>query len=187
MKLEKEEIQKIVLGAMTLTAVTFGYFTMLLGPLTTKQNIAKANIGELDPKIAEAKSAIKSADNAERSAPQAIAVLSQVTELIPEGAPVAWFPPKVAEFFKSRGVDKALTRNVSEAPEKDLPNFRRTIWSIDLPKVDFVPFASALAQFENEEPLVQINSVVIEPSHDDVQEQHAVLSVSNIVKTIAKQ
>ena len=187
MKLGKDEIQKMVLGAMILVAVIYAYFSMLLWPLQAQQAAARVRIADLEPKITEAKSSIKAAENAEKDAPKALAVLGQVTSMIPEGAPVAWFPPRVAEFFKNRGVDKAVTRNVSESAEKDLPTFRRVLWSIDLPKVDFIPFAAALAQFENEEPLVQVTSVVIEPNHDDVQAQHAVLSVSNIVKPIAKQ
>jgi hypothetical protein len=187
MKLGKEEIQKIVLGGMMLIAVIYGYFSLLLGPLAAKQAGARTNIAELEPKIAEAQAAIKVTESAEKDAPKALAVLGQVTALIPEGAPIAWFPPRVADFFKNRGVDKAVTRNISEDVEKDLPAFRRVSWSIDLPKVDFIAFAAALAQFENDEPLVQVTSVVVEPNHEDVQAQHAVLNVSNIVKPIAKQ
>ncbi len=187
MKLGKDEIQKLVLGVMILIAVISAYFSLLLWPLQARQKLARVSIEELEPKITEAKAMIKASETAEKDAPKANALLGQVAALIPDGAPIAWFPPRVADFFKNRGVDKTVTRNVAEDIEKDLPNFRRMLWSIDLPRVDFMPFAAALSQFENEEPLVQITSVVIEPSHDDVQAQHAVLSVSNIVKTIAKQ
>jgi hypothetical protein len=45
-----------------------------------------------------------------------------------------------------------------------------------------VPFASALAQLENEEPLVEIVSLQIDTSREDSESQRALLTVNNLVK-----
>jgi hypothetical protein len=102
--------------------------------------------------------------------------------MIPEGSPVAWFPPRIADFFKARGVDRAATRMNSEAAEKDLPGFRRLTWGVDLPSVDFIALANSLAELENEEPLVQITSIKIDPAAEQVEQQRVLLTVTNIVK-----
>ncbi len=101
--------------------------------------------------------------------------------MIPEGSPVAWFPPRVSDFFKARGVDKAAARLNSETPEKTMVGFRRLAWSVELVKIDFIPFATALAQLENEEPLLEIASIHIEAMREDAESQRVLLTLHNIV------
>lgn len=182
MKLGKEEIQKIVLGSLLFFGIVYSYFDLLMGPLKKGRVATLKNIESLAPEIAAAKAQIARTEAKEKSAPGAAVIVQQVSAMIPEGSPVAWFPTRIAEFFKRQGLDKAATRMNNEIPEKDLPGFRRIAWAVDLPKIDFVPFATALAALENEEPLVEISSVQIDASREDVQTQHALFTVSNIVK-----
>ncbi|HEV7867281.1 MAG TPA: hypothetical protein VGO90_06340 [Chthoniobacteraceae bacterium] len=182
MKLGKDEIQKLFLGGLLLIGVIYSYFTMLLFPLQAKQAAIRKSTEALTPEIAKAKAQIKRTTELERTAPELIAVLAQAEAMIPEGSPVAWFPTKVADFFRQQGIEKASTRFSSETAEKELPGFRRLAWGIDLPKVDFAQFGSAICALENEEPLLQIASLQIDASRDDVQAQHALINVQNIVK-----
>lgn len=182
MKLGKDEIQKLVLGGLLLIGLVYGYFNMLLGPLSKRQETARKSIVALEPEIAKAKAQIKRTETVEQGAPAATATVQQVEAMIPEGSPVAWFPTRMAEFFKRQGVDKAATKLNNEFPEKSLPGFRRMAWGVDLPKVEFVPFAAALAQMENDEPLLEITSMQIDASRDEVETQHALITVNNLVK-----
>jgi hypothetical protein len=182
MKLGKEEIQKIVLGGLMLIGIVYVYFNMLLGPLTTRQNLARKNIADLEPQIAAAQAQINRTTGLEATAPQADATVSQVNGMIPEGSPVAWFPVKMSDFFKRQGLDKTATRMNNEYEDKSLVGFRRISWSVDLPRIDFVPFAAALAQLENEEPLVAIGGLQIDTTRDDAEAQHVLLTVHNLVK-----
>jgi hypothetical protein len=182
MKLGKDEIQKLVLGGLMLIGLIYGYFSMLLGPLSTRQQTARKNIIALGPQIAEAKAQMRRTQELERNAPAATMTAQQVEAMIPEGSPVAWFPPRIAEFFKRQGVDKSATKLNNEFPEKDLSGFRRMSWGVDLPKVEFAPFAVAIAALENEEPLLEITSMQLDASRDDVESQHALITVNNLVK-----
>lgn len=181
-QLGKEEIQKIVLGALLLVGLVYCYFTMLLGPAKKQQEVTRKNITALEPEITKAKGTIAKSQAVEKNAPAARETVAQVSAMIPEGSPVAWFPPRIADFFKGQGIDKAATRLNNEFAEKELPGFRRLSWAIDLPRIDFAPFASAVAQLENDEPLVEVTSLLIETSREDVEAQHALLTVNNIVK-----
>src|SRR5438067_2323786 len=145
MKLGKEEIQKIVLGAILFAGLIYCYFAMLLGPLSTGQVKAQKAIATLEPQITDAKKQLHKPEAVKKQAPAANAVIEQLKAGIPEGAPVAWFPPRMADFFKRQGIDKTLTRLTNEFPEKDLPGFRRLVWMIDVPKVEFAPLGIALA------------------------------------------
>lgn len=182
MKLGKEEIQKIVLGGLLMLGVIYSYFDLLLGPLTKRAEQTQQSINALGPEIANAKAQIAKAQQMEQDAPKATLPMRQVEAMIPEGAPVAWFPTRMTEFFKKQGIDKASTRMTGESVDKELPGFRKIAWGVDLPKVDFVPFGQAIAALENEEPLLEISAIQIDSSRDDVEMQHAFLTVNNLVK-----
>ncbi|MEO7318723.1 MAG: hypothetical protein ABIZ56_07020 [Chthoniobacteraceae bacterium] len=181
MKLGKEEIQKIVLGGVLLAGLVYVYFSMLLGPLVGRQALVRKSITDLDPQITAAQAQMKKTAAIEASAPKATETLAQVKSMIPEGSPVAWFPTRLGDFFKKQGVDKAATRMNNEVEDKNLPGFRRISWSVDLPRVDFIPFAAALAQLENEEPLVEIGTIQVDTSREDAASQHVVMTVNNLV------
>jgi len=182
MKLGKEEIQKIVLGGLLMLGVIYSYFDLLLGPLTKRAEQTQQSINALGPEIANAKALIAKAHQMEVDSPAATLPMRQVESMIPEGAPVAWFPTRMTEFFKKQGIDKVSTRMTGEAADKELPGFRRILWGVDLPKVEFVPFGQALAALENEEPLLEISAMQIDSSRDDVEMQHAFITLYNIVK-----
>jgi len=182
MKLGKDEIQKLALGILMLIGLVYSYFDMLLFPQMKKHTAVAKNITSITPEIAKAREQINRVQDMEKSAPQKTQVVPQVEALIPVGAPVAWFPPRVTELFKRQGIDKVAAKMNTEMPEKEAPGFRRILWTIDFPKVDFVNYARALATLENEEPLVTVTSLTIEPSVDDVERQHALITVNNLVK-----
>jgi hypothetical protein len=182
MKLGKEEIQKIVLGGLMLIGIVYVYFTMLLGPLVQRQGLVRQSIIDLEPQIAAAHAQLKKTAASEAAAPAATRTLAQVSAMIPEGSPVAWFPTRLGDFFKKHGVEKAATRLNNEAPDKNLPGFRRLSWSVDLPRVDFIPFAAAIAKLENEEPLVEIGTMQVDTSRDDAESQHILITLNSLVK-----
>jgi hypothetical protein len=181
MKLGKEEIQKIVLGVLLFFGVIYSYFDLLLGPLVKHQEVATRSVQTLIPGIANAKSQIEKAKLAEKDAPKATMPMRQVQAMIPEGSPVAWFPTKIADFFKKRGIDRVSTRISGETVDKELPRFRKLSWGVDIPKVDFITFAQAMAALENEEPLIEISALQIDASRDDVETQHVFITVNNLV------
>lgn len=182
MKLGREEIQKIILAGLMVFGVVYSYFNLLLGPLSKRAALTEKSIAALGPEIAAAKAQIARTADAERAAPANMAITRQVTAMIPEGSPVAWFPPRVGEFFKKHGLEKTSTRLTSELAEKEMVGFRRMFWSIDLPKVGFVPFAQAVASLENEEPLLEVSGLQIDVSREELEMQRVLLTVSNYVK-----
>ena len=181
MKLGKEEIQKIFLGVLLFIVLIYGYFEILLGPLKKQRVQSQGRITELNKKLSDAKGQIRRVQELEAAVPGAEETVQAVKAMIPAGAPVAWFPPQVAEQFTREGLDKAATRMTGETADKDLPGFRRMTWSVDLAKVEFTPFAQALADFENNEPLAEITSMQIEAGSEDVEFQRASLNVRTTV------
>lgn len=182
MKLNKEQTQKIALGALMMIGVVYSYFDFLLGPVKKAYNVAATNTTGLEPQIEAAKAQIAKTQTTEKQSPEAMRVVKQVDAMIPDGAPVAWFPPRLGDFFKKNGIDKVTVRVNTESLDKDYVGYRRVNWGVELPRVDFISFAAAIADLENEEPLIEIQSMEIEAGRDDAQMQRATLVLNNLVR-----
>lgn len=181
MKLGKDDIKKVMFGAIVFALLIYCYFTLILGPLAAREKATSKTIDELTPQLAGAHSQIVKTNGLEKSAPAAQEKLDQLKALIPKGEPVAWFPPQMAEFFRRQGTEKVTTRLNNESPEKNLPGFKKVYWAVDLPKVEFIPLAIAIAGLENENPLLQVTNLSVEAVKEDPRYQHAMLTVSTIV------
>jgi hypothetical protein len=182
MKFNQEQIKKMVLAGLLLIALLYGYFTFLLGPLQKSKTSAASGIDTTLPQIDDANKQIRKTATLEKEAPQAIAFLNTVKSSIPDGEPIAWFPPKISDFFRARGIDKCTAHIVSEA-DSTTPGFKRMIWAIDIPKVEFVPLGTAISSLENNEPLITVLDVTVDATREDAQFQHATLTISTLVKS----
>jgi len=180
MKLTKDEIQKIVLAGIVLVIVLYVYTNMLLGGLTRRETNANNDIKDLQPKVTAAKKQIAATRGLQQDAGQVSERLFEIKSLIPEGAPVAWFPPMMTDFFKRQGIPRSTTKLSSEN-NMELSGFKSLSWSVDLPQVDFVPLGIAVAALENQFPLLEINTLQIDAGSDYPGAQHVSLTVSNVV------
>lgn len=182
MKLGKEEIQKIVLGVLIFFGLVYSFFDSLLIPLMKRIEVSNKSLAALGPEIASSNGQIQKTKKMEADFANSILTMRQVETMIPDGSPVAWFPTRMTEFFKKQGIEKSSTRMNGDFSEKELPNFRHIIWAVDLPRVEFSVFGQAMAALENEEPLIEVTAVQIDTSRDDVEAQHVVLTLNNLVK-----
>jgi hypothetical protein len=182
MKLTKDQIQKIVLGGMIFCGVIYSYFAFLLGPLSAGREQALKDTQEIGPKIAAARAQIAKTKGIEEKAPASLRTIEQVQAMIPQGSPIAWVPTKIADLFKREGVEKVSARMAGELPEKELTGFGRYSWSVEVPHVEFITFGRALSALENDEPLMEIQSLEVDAGHDDVQFQRTSITLQNIVR-----
>ena len=144
--------------------------------------MARDNTSGLEPQIDAAKGQITKTQSLEKQSPDTMRVVKQVEAMIPDGAPVAWFPPRLSDFFKKNGIDKVTARVNNESLDKDYEGYRRVNWGVELPRVDFISFSAAVADLENEEPLLEIQSIEIEAARDEAQMQRATLILNNLVR-----
>lgn len=182
-KINSEHIKKIVLGGLGLIGLLYVYFTYFIGPLQRSEAATQAKIAELQTKTASSKSDIAKAANLEQSAREATSHYEALRTLSPEGAPIAWFPPRIKTFFADQHIDKATARLDSNAacPEKELSAWSRSTWTIDLPQADFTTLGKAIAKLENSEPLLAIKKLTIRGSSETPQFQQATLAVTTLI------
>ncbi|HEV2803940.1 MAG TPA: hypothetical protein VGW57_03310 [Chthoniobacterales bacterium] len=184
-KLSKDQIKKVLLCSMGFVVLVYVYFSFFLGPLNSSRDAALAQITELQDKVANSKNELSKTARLEKQAEAATSRFAALKALSPEGAPIAWFPPRIKTFFASKEIDKASARleNSVGYKEVDLANWMRYNWVIDIPQAEFSSLGQALASLENTEPLLVITRLSIKALPEDPQfQQVTILAGTAMVK-----
>ena len=123
------------------------------------------------------------ATNLEKQATDATARFTSFKASSTEGAPIAWFPPRMKTFFANQQIEKSTVRLESSNPYKqpELAEWSRYAWTIELPQTDFVTLGKALAQLENSEPLLAVTRLSIKAMADDPQFQQVNLTANTAI------
>lgn len=182
-KFTKDQVQKLILSTMGLLVLLYVYFNFFLSPLTRSRATALAAISDTQARLDSSKDEITKAAKLEQTAKNATARFAALRALIPEGAPIAWFPPRVKTFFANQKIDKAVARLNSNAGFKkgELSGWTRYTWLIELPQADYATLGTAIAELENTEPLLAVTRVTIHSAADQPQFQKVDLAVENII------
>src|SRR2546423_2590750 len=180
LKLSKDQIQKLLLSTMGFVVLVYVYFSFFLVPLNGSRDTMLKQINELQDKVATSKNELAKTANLEKQADASTKRFAALKALSPEGAPIAWFPPRIKTFFANQEIDRATARLEGSAPykETDLANWMRYNWVMELPQADFATLGKAVAALENTEPLLSITRVSIKALPDDPQFQQVVLNAS---------
>ena len=138
-KLSSDEIKKLALSAMGFVFLLYVYFTFFLGPLQKSRDSTLKQIDELQKKIDGSKQEMAKAANLERQAKDATIRFAALKTLTPDGAPIAWFPPRMKTFFANQQIDKANARleNNTNFKQEELSHWNKYNWLIELPQADF--------------------------------------------------
>jgi hypothetical protein len=183
LNLNKNEIQKLAVSVIGFVILLYVYFGFFLGPLRRSQASMVASIKDLQDKVGSSGQTLANATNLEKQASAATTRYAVLTNSNPEGAPIAWFPPRIKVFFANQQIEKATARLEGNLPykEADLTGWTRYNWTIDLPQTDFSILGYAVAELENTEPLLSINHINIHALGDDPQFQQVSLSVATAI------
>jgi hypothetical protein len=179
-KLSKDQIKKLGLSAVGFVVLVYVYFSFFLGPLNTNRDTSLTQITDLQNKMANSKNELAKTSNLEKQADASTKRFAALKALSPEGAPIAWFPPRIKTFFGNLEIDKASARleNSVAYKETDLANWMRYTWLVELPQADFSTLGKAVAALENAEPLLSISRISIKALPEDPQFQQITLTAS---------
>lgn len=183
-KLSSDQIKKLALSAMGFVFLLYVYFTFFLGPLQKSRDSTLIQIDDLQKKIDGSKSEMAKAGNLERQAKDATARFAALKGLTPDGAPIAWFPPRMKTFFASEHMDKAVARLESNTNFKqpELSGWSKYNWLIELPQADFVSLGKSIADLENAEPLLSISKLSIRVVPNDSQFQQIGIAATMVIQ-----
>lgn len=182
-KLNKDQIQKIALSLVGLVMLFYVYSNYFLGPLTRSRNSMLADIADKQAKLDSSKSHLSRAAALENEAKSATTRYAALKSFNPEGAPIAWFPPRIKVFFANQQIDKASVRLETSTPfkEPELAAWTRNTWLIDLPQADYMTIGKSISALENAEPLLSVSRLVIHSMTDQPQFQAAALTVVHYI------
>ena len=183
-KLSSDQIKKVALSTMGFVFLLYVYFTFFLGPLEKSRNGALMQIDEMQKKISGSKGEIAKTASLERQARDATARFNALKTLTPDGAPIAWFPPRMKAFFSNQQIDKASARLESNTSfkESDLSGWAKYNWVIELPQADFVALGKAISDLENQEPLLSITKLSMHVLINDPQLQQVSIAATTVIE-----
>ena len=183
-KLSSDQVKKVALSGMGFVVLLYVYFTFFLGPLQKSRDNALTQINELQSKIDGSKGEINKASGLERQAKDATARFTALKSLTPDGAPLAWFPPRVKTFFANQQIDKAVARLESNNnfKQSELSGWTKDNWLIELPQADFAALGKAVADLENHEPLLSITKLSMHVLPNDPQFQQVGIAVTTVIE-----
>jgi hypothetical protein len=183
-KLSTDQIKKLALSAMGFVFLLYVYFTFFLGPLQRMRSGTLSQIAEIRQKIDGSKSEMAKASSLERQAKDATSRFAALKALTPDGAPIAWFPPRMKAFFANQQIDKAVARLESNTNFKqaELSTWTKYNWLIDLPQADFATVGKCIADLENNEPLLSITKLSIHLLPSDPQFQQVAIAATTVIQ-----
>jgi hypothetical protein len=147
-KFSKDQIQKMGLSVIGFFILLYVYFSFFLGPLNRSRNSMLATIVDLQGKMGSSKNELMKVKNLEQQASAATERFAALKALSPEGAPIAWFPPRIKTFFANEKIDKANAKlDTSDSfAQPELSGWINDSWTIDIPETDFATLGAAMAK-----------------------------------------
>jgi hypothetical protein len=183
-KFSKDQVKKLVLSAMGFVFLLYVYFSFFLGPLQKIRDATQAQINDRQKKIDTSKSEVTRATTLERQAKESMARFAALKALTPEGAPIAWFPPRMKTFFANQGIDRAIARLESNTnfKQNELAAWTKYNWLIDLPQADFAGLGKSIAELENTQPLLSITKLSVHVLPDQPQFQQVAIAATTVIE-----
>ena len=183
-KLTKDQIQKITLSSLLMVGLIYCYFTFLIAGLNKADRESAVAIEGLDKDIAKAKSTVKRSSSVEEQSRSAEETLAQVNDMIPDGAPIAWFPPRMNAFFARHNVKGIAVHSggIDATPDSVMKDYRNANWTLDIPQIGATALGISLAGLENEEKLVEITRLQITTQADAPEKQRVSLGLLTLLK-----
>ena len=178
-KFSKDQIQKMSLSVIGFFILLYVYFSFFLGPLNRSRDSMLVTIADLQGKMGASKNELTKVKNLERQASAATDRFAALKALNPEGAPIAWFPPRIKAFFANQNIDKANARLDTSAAfsQPELSEWINDGWTIDIPETDFATLGKAMSKLENTEPLVTVTKLSVRASAAEPQYQQVTMSI----------
>jgi hypothetical protein len=182
-KLNKDQIQKLVLSTIGFIFLLYAYFTFFLGPLDKSRATAEAKIKSYQHKLDTSKSEIEKTAHLEQQAKSATTRFAALKALNPEGAPIAWFPPRIKLLFANQQIEKASARldGISGLKDPALSGWAKYHWVIELPETDYDSLGKAVAELENSELLLSITKLSIHTISHQPQFQRVAIAASSVI------
>ena len=181
---KKDQIKKISLSSMGFVFLLYVYFSFFLGPLNRSRDAMLAVMKDKQTKLDSSKEEMTKAATLEHQAKTATTRFAALKSLNSDGAPIAWFPPRIKVFFANQQIDKVVARMESNVAFKDpeLSAWMKYNWLIEVQQADYTTFGKAIAALENTEPLLSITKLTIRALPGQEQSQQIDLMVSNIIQ-----
>jgi hypothetical protein len=180
-KYTRENVKRLALAGLMLVILVIFFQSFLLGPAFQVIKGSSGAIENVDAELTKSASYRKRIEAMRRQVVQNSDLEKTLFVNQPTGDPIAWFPPRVENFFKKAGIPRCLA-TLSPPSESEIRGFRTYRCTIEFPGISFMQFGAALAAFENSDNLIEVQSLKVGAQTDDPATQSISLTVRVILK-----
>ncbi|MCE9609489.1 MAG: hypothetical protein K8R23_04620 [Chthoniobacter sp.] len=175
----------LLIGCGAAGLAWFGY-QRSLAPLQQSAREAGVATASLQERLEKARVAIQEVRTLESDAQSVRRQMDQLAMDLPDGPAAVWMPKLIKDHFAAFGLSVAIVRMNTVRAEPELPNFRRGYWAVGLPIVENTRSAAgtllAVAEFEQQHPLVKVLDFAIRPDPENPQRRMALLNVAALIR-----
>ena len=188
MKMTEIRSRLLLALPLVLAAAGLAWWTSALSvaPWVERERKARAESAALKTRIEEAHAAIEKVRTLESDAQTVRRQIDQLAQEIPPGSATVWLPELVKAHFQKFGMNDVLVRMNTIRDVPDLPGFRHGYWAVGVPIAETPRSAAgallAVAEFEQQHPLVKVRDFAIRPDPENPQGRVALLNVSALIR-----
>ena len=180
----QEEKKKIGMMAILVVVVIVVVNMQLLSPLATQKTHARAGIAELQKKLTAAKNQIRETKRLEGKYSEVKSELDTLLSITKPGAPEAWEPPLIQEYFRKRGLEVEGVHFIKADHNAPIAGYERTDLVVEIPKASPFKLGETIAEIENTLPIIDFNSIVVTAIKDQGDTQDVVMEFGMAIRDV---
>jgi hypothetical protein len=181
--LSEEQMKRVFMGVLVLAGLVGLAWYLLLAPQKQDMTSERGKINTLKDQIREAEAAIKQAEAIATETNAANAEFESIIEDVPRGAPIAWVPPRINNYWRRQEFPDVTTEpsGIASINNPALAGFEKRVWQVTINDAPFVDFGIALSEFENKEILMQLTSLNVSASAEQPETQNITFTLQQIL------
>ncbi|MGF1657161.1 MAG: hypothetical protein ACFCU3_09305 [Verrucomicrobiales bacterium] len=188
MNLSAEQQKNIMLCGLGLLIGVIVFWQFLIGPAQATITQSERDQTRLKGDIDKFQSQLRRNQNLQNEANKIRERYKELFDALPQGEPVAWFPPRIEGFFLRQGLQTIARPAVAAgggrgaATDEFGSSFRALRWDVDFVKASYMRLGMAVASLENVDPLVSVKGVTVEFNPEDPEHQRITLTLQSLVR-----
>ncbi len=179
---------RILMGLLVVTVSGAAWWrcTASIAPFGQREAKDQAESAGLRERLEKMQAVIREVGILEQTAGNARQQIASLQVEIPAGPASVWLPEQVKKHFARFGLTEAVVRMTTVQEVPDLPDHRRGYWSVALPIGDAsykaVGAFVAVAEFEEQHPLIKVLDFGIRPDSENPQSRVVLLNLKALVR-----
>lgn len=155
----KEETKKILMMGIVVVLLAVSFNSLIIDPVNKQKARVRKEMQEMQANVLAAQEQIKETKKLQSRIPEVASRLRKMQEIAKNRTPLSWVPPFVQDYFHQRGIEVSSVVFRSESPDPVIPNYKRSLWNLEIPITSYFKIGEVVAEIENNVPIVEFTRI----------------------------